>query len=139
MLYLKLRGGSKMDYKYLDLQLFSGINELFNKNNAELNNNTIAAIITSASKMAINSNIATPEETSLVLQDLYQVTNNEEVLNLIGMPESYAKTLIGYAVNYNDYTSSTIEYNTHKEQYDKFYKNIVLKAKLKEQTNNITR
>ena len=128
-----------MDYKYLDLQLFSGINELFNKNNAELNNNTIAAIITSASKMAINSNIATPEETSLVLQDLYQVTNNEEVLNLIGMPESYAKTLIGYAVNYNDYTSSTIEYNTHKEQYDKFYKNIVLRAKLKEQTNNITR
>ena len=128
-----------MDYKYLDLQLFSGINELFNKNNADLNNNTIAAIITSASKMAINSNIATPEETSLVLQDLYQVANNEEVLNLLGMPENYAKTLIGYAVNYNDYTSSTSEYNTHKEQYDKFYKNIVLRAKLKEQTNNITR
>ncbi len=128
-----------MDYKYLDLQLFSGINELFNKNNTDLNNNTIAAIITSASKMAISSDIATPEETSLVLQDLYQVTNNEEVLNLLGMPENYAKTLIGYAVNYNDYTSSTSEYNTHKEQYDKFYKNIVLRAKLKEQTNNITR
>ena len=126
-----------MDYKYLDLQLFSGINELFNKNNAELNNNTIAAIITSASKMAINSNIATPEETSLVLQDLYQVTNNDEVLNLLGMPENYAKTLIGYAINYNDYNSSISEYNTHKEQYDKFYKNIVLRTKLKE--NNITR
>ena len=128
-----------MDYKYLDLQLFSGINELFNKNNADLDNNTIAAIITVASKMAINSNISTPEETSLVLQNLYKVTHNEEVLNLLGMPENYVKSLIGYAVNYNDYASSINEYNAHKEQYDKFYKNIVLRAKLRIQENNITR
>ena len=128
-----------MDIKYIDLQLYSIINELFNKNNADLNNNTIAAIITSASKMAINSNIATSEETSLVLQDLYQVTNNDEVLNLLGMPENYVKSLIDYAVNYNDYSSSVNEYNAHKKEYDKFYKDIVLRSKLREQDKNITR
>lgn len=86
--------------------------------------NVKAAIITAASEMAKYTDIATKEQTITELMNLYDL-NEEQVGSLIGMSPTYVKSLIGYSVDFMDYSRAKVNYDSNKSEYDDIYNEIV--------------
>lgn len=84
----------------------------------------VASILTASSEMAKYSDIITEEESLHVLEPLFNPTDDEQVKKLIGLNPNYVQNNIGYNINFRDYASATVEYNSHKEKYDKLYNSI---------------
>lgn len=81
--------------------------------------NVLASLITAASKISSFSEVIGEEETMEELMELYEI--EEETKQLIGMPPQYVKASIGYSVDFLDYGSAKIAYDSNKREYDEIY------------------
>lgn len=97
--------------------------------------NVIAAMITAASKMFSSSDNTNSSEISMsdiirteVLK-VYEKSDDEMINNLIGMGPQYVESAIGYSVDFMDWGSARLTYESDKEKYDELYKEIMRRYK----------
>jgi len=113
-----------------DYQIKSQTNSIFVKKEVDINDPAvIASIITAASTMAIASDIEISKDVvTTQLLDLYQKSSDETVSNLIGLGPQYVENNIGFATDFNDYTSARAAYEAQKNVFDTYYNNIAQRA-----------
>lgn len=86
--------------------------------------NVIAAIITAAMEMSKFTDFNLNDEICDILLEAFKVENVSEVESLIGMSPNFVKSVIGYSVDFTDFSRAQMVYETQKAQYDIFYSNI---------------
>lgn len=98
--------------------------------------NVLAAMITSASMMAIVSEgNASKEMTTEELLDLYGKTEDKNVTDLIGMPPNFVKMNTGYSVDFQNYSEASVAYQSEKETYDRIYEKIYSRNEMRKLGN----
>lgn len=118
-----------MNQDLQDLVLKEKVEKVFIQNQADINQpSVLAAMITAASQMAIQSNgLATPDMTTDELLNLYEKSDDQQVTDLIGMSSAFVKTNIGYSVEFEDASLATMAYNSIKSTYDEVYRSIAIR------------
>lgn len=92
--------------------------------------NNIAALITAATKMSHHSGkLATPDMTTTQLLDVYGVSDDKKVTDLLGMSSNYVKSNIGYSVDLEDISASKANYNAQQGTYDELYSILAMREK----------
>ena len=86
------------------------------------------ALITVASKMALESGMVSENDTMDMLIQAYELKDDDASLELIGMAPQYVKQAIGYEVDFNDEKASRAEYVAEKEVYDAYYSKVATKV-----------
>lgn len=114
-----------------DMQLKANVERMFiRKPDVDIYKPSVmAAVITAASAMSRESEVATPEMTTEELLDLYGVTGDGKVTSLLGMQSSYIQLNTGYSVIVEDMGSASINYQAQKESYDALYGQISERSK----------
>ena len=118
MIYNSNRGVNMEELRDLiEVELMS----CFVKEKVDLSaDNVQAAMVTAAIKMANSSNIISEHQTEEKLVTFL----SDDAKKMVGMGPQYVKSIIGYSVDFNDYTKAASAYISEKDKYDKLYKDI---------------
>ena len=82
----------------------------------------IAALITIISKLSNQASILNENHILEELIDIYDIKQNENALELIGMSPKSVYGIIEYPIDFNDSAKLSIEYFTNKDEYDFLYR-----------------
>lgn len=96
--------------------------ELFVKKECNLAQpHVLGAIITTASKMAIPSDLVSESETVAALSEAFGVTENEKVQAFVGMGSQYVESITGWSIDYNDRARAQIAYEAKQGLFNSYY------------------
>ena len=124
-----------------DLLLKALIEKTFIKNGADINMPHIkASLIVAASEMVLGAaeTVMSKDEALNTLCELYGVVEGDEVANLLGlMSPSTVKSNIGYSVDFRDFGSAAINYQSNPD-YARIYGSLKAKDLAKKATEEKT-